>query len=269
MKMAPLLPKSYRGRFPFRLSTTSYIYPDQIIPNVIRLAPFLDEIELVLFESEELDNYPDEAQMKDLMNLSIHQGVDFNVHLPIDIFLGDKSEKVRAKGISVVKRVTERTLCLNPSVYVLHFDLRNRDGQEETDIEAWRRRIIQSGEEVLEYGIESNRISIETLGYPFEWIEDIVKKFGFSICLDIGHILISKKDLRLYLEKYLPSTSIIHLHGFQNGIDHLGIDRLAESALKLIFSRLRDYKGIVSIEVFSIDDLKRSLIILEEKWLKG
>ena len=266
MKIAPLLPKSYRGRFPFRLSTTSYIYPDQIIPNVIRLAPFLDEIELVLFESEELDNYPDEAQMKDLMNLSIHQGVDFNVHLPIDIFLGDESEEVRSQGISIVKKIIERTLYLNPSTYTLHFDLRDRSGREETDIQTWRRRIIRSTEGIAECGIESNRISIETLGYPFEWIEDIIKKFGFSICLDIGHILIYGQDLPLYLKKYLPNTSIIHLHGFQNGIDHLGIDKLNGKTVDFILSHLQNYGGILSIEVFSFDDLKRSLEILEKEW---
>jgi hypothetical protein len=68
------------------------------------------------------------------------------------------------------------------------------------------------------------------------------------------------------MKSYLPNTSIIHLHGFQNGIDHLGIDRLAVPSLELIFSRLHDYHGIVSIEVFSIGDLKRSLTTLEEIW---
>ncbi len=81
-------------------------------------------------------------------------------------------------------------------------------------------------------GIEPNRVSIETLGYPFGWVEDIVKEFGFSICLDIGHILLYGQDLKFYLNKYLPETSIIHLHGFQNGIDHLGIDRLPDPTLK-------------------------------------
>ena len=262
----PLLQKSYKRMFPFKLGTTSYIYPDQIVPNVAKLAPFLDEIELVLFESEGLDNYPDETQMKDLMNFCLKGEVDFNVHLPIDIFLGDSNEEVRFKGISVVKKVIERTRCLKPSLYTLHFDLRDNNGREETDIETWRRRIRQSIKEIGEYGIEPSRISIETLSYPFEWIEDIVKEFGFSICLDIGHILIQNQDLRLYLEKYLPETSIMHLHGFQNGVDHLGIDRLPETALELILSRLRDYHGIVSIEVFSVDDLRRSLTVLEEKW---
>jgi len=252
--------------FPFKLSTTSYIYPDHVIPNVVMLAPFFDEIELVLFESEGKDNLPGEDEISYLISLSIYHEVKFNVHLPIDIFLGDRNEEVRSKGVSIVKRVIEKTFCLNPSLYILHFDLRNKNGREESDIGTWRRRIIQSVEEIVEYGVGSNRISIETLGYPFEWIEDIIRNFGFSICLDIGHILIQDQDLRFYLDNYLADTSIIHLHGFQNGIDHLGIDQLPDLALKLILSYLRDYHSIVSLEVFSIDDLKRSLITLEEKW---
>jgi sugar phosphate isomerase/epimerase len=263
--------------FPFKLSTTSYIYPDHIVPNVTMLAPFLDEIELVLFESEGENNFPDDAQIKSLMNFCLRQEIAFNVHLPIDIFLGDENEEVRAKGISVVKGVMERTLPLNPSVYTLHFDFLNppappllKGGKggfmQENDIDAWRRRLLRSVEEMAQHGVELNRIAIETLGYSFGWVEDIVKQCGFSICLDIGHILLYGQDLKFHLDQYLPETSIVHLHGFQNGIDHLGIDRLPDPTLKLIFSHLRDYHGIVSIEVFSMDDLKRSLLTLEEKW---
>jgi len=194
--------------------------------------------------------------------------VGFNVHLPVDIFLGDKSEEVRAKGISIIRRVTERTLCLNPSVYTLHFDLRNSDGKEETDIEAWRRRILRSAEEMTGCGIEPRRISIETLSYPLEWIEDIVKEFGFSICLDIGHMLIYRQDMVYYLEKYLPQTSIIHLHGIENGVDHLGIDKLSAKMVDLILSKLQRFTGTLSVEVFSLGDLKNSLEVLEQRWKK-
>jgi sugar phosphate isomerase/epimerase len=71
------------------------------------------------------------------------------------------------------------------------------------------------------------------------------------------------------LEKYLPGTSIIHLHGFQNNRDHLGIGKLSEPVLKTILSYLRHYHGIVSIEVFSIDELKSSLTILEGEWTEN
>ena len=260
------LPKSYKKMFPFRLSTTSYIYPDHILPNVAMLAPFLDEIELVLFESKGHNNYPDDTQIKNLMSYCLRQDIAFNIHLPMDIFLGDENEEIRTKAISVAKRVMERTLRLNPSVYVLHFDLRNRNGREETDVEAWRRRLLRSVEKMAQNGIDLNRIAVETLGYPFEWIEDIVEQSGFSICLDIGHLLISGQDLKSYFDKYLLKTSIIHLHGFQKGIDHLGIDQLPKSTLEMIIAHIGEYRGIVSLEVFSIEDLKKSLITLEEEW---
>lgn len=262
------LPKCYKKMFPFKLSTTSYIYPDHILPNVAKLAPFLDEIELVLFESEGQDNYPDEVELRNLMNFCLKGEVGFNVHFPIDIFLGDKNEEVRFRGISVVKKVIERTLCLKPSLYTLHFDLRDKNGREETDIEAWRSRIIRSAEEMTEWGIEPKRISIETLSYPFEWIEDIVREFGFSICLDIGHMLIYRQDIPRYLENYLPQTSIIHLHGIENGVDHLGIDRLNGKMVDLILSKLQSFMGILSVEVFSFGDLKNSLEVLEQRWKK-
>jgi sugar phosphate isomerase/epimerase len=258
--------KSYRGKFPFKLATTSYIYPDHIIPNVAMLAPFFDEIELVLFESGGQDNLLGDIQFSTLINFSLHQEVNFNIHLPIDIFLGDEKEEVRSRGISIVKKIIERTLCLNPSLYTLHLDLRDKNGQDHADIKTWRRRIIRSVEEILEYPIEPNRISIETLRYPFEYVEDLVNQFGFSICLDIGHILFYGQDLEYYMKKYLIKTSIIHLHGFQDGIDHLGIERLPDPALEMIFFHLNDYKGIVSIEVFSFEDLQRSLTVLEERW---
>jgi sugar phosphate isomerase/epimerase len=252
--------------FPFKLGTTSYIYNDRVLPNVTFLAPFLDEIELILFESESRDNLFNEEEIQTLLKLSSDHHLGFNIHLPLDIFLGDKSEAVRKDGVSVVKRMIERTLPLNPSVYTLHLGRRNKNGEEEPDIEIWQKHILQSIEEIARVKIEMNRISIETLEYSFAWIEDMVKEFGFSICLDIGHILTYAQDLKLYLDKYLPKASIIHLHGFQRGIDHLGIDQLSESALETIFTHLRNYHGIVSLEVFSIEDLKRSLVTLEEKW---
>lgn len=264
--MDQIVLKNYRGRFPFRLSTTSYIIPDRIIPNVIFLASFVDEIELVLFESEGQDNFPDEEEIRALKDLSWRQKLYFNIHLPIDIYLGDRSEEVRERGISVLKRVIERTLSLNPSTYSLHLSLRDRNGQDEEDIPSWRKRLIQSLQKMEAWGIPLKQISIETLGYPFEWIEDIVRNFGFSICLDLGHILLYGQDAEQHLTKYLSRTSIIHVHGFQNGVDHLGLDYLNDKTVDLLLSHLRHYRGVLSIEVFSLNDLTNSLKVLEERW---
>jgi sugar phosphate isomerase/epimerase len=272
--------KNYRGRFPFKLATTSCIYPDEIVPNVVRLGPFFDEIELVLFESEGPDSIPDPVKIDHLIELSKRHQLGFNIHLPLDLSLGDECGNVRTHGTSITKTVIERTLPLNPSLYTLHLDFTNssppslqKKGKggliQEKDIEAWQRRVSRSLKDILNNGIEAKRISIETLAYPFEWIDEIVMEFGLSICLDIGHILTHGYDLRHYLEIYLPRTSIIHLHGVHKGSDHLGIEKLPGPDLDLILSALGHYYGIVSIEVFSINELKSSLSILEDKWIKS
>ena len=264
--LSPKIAKSYKGCFPFKLGTTSYIYPAPILPNVTRLAPFLDEIELVLFESSGEDNLPGRGEVQRLRGLSTDWEVGYNVHLPIDIYLGDPRWEVRAEGVKIVKKFIERTMPLSPSVYTLHYSLRDNEGQDASDLERWKGHLIQSTEEILRCGVEPSRISIETLGYPFEWIEAIVIDFGFSICLDIGHLLLKGLNLKAHLEKYLPNTSVIHLHGLQNGRDHLGINNLNEETLDLILSYLRHFQGILSIEVFAFEDLKNSLQLLEEKW---
>jgi sugar phosphate isomerase/epimerase len=260
------LVKSYKGLFPFKLGTTSYIYPAPILPNVMSLAPFLDEIELVLFESSGEDNLPDEELIRCLRPLSMKTGVNFNVHLPIDIYLGDQRRAVRSAGVRIVKKFIERMISLSPSTYTLHFSLRDEKGQDAPDLAGWKAHLIESTEEILKVGIGASRISVETLGYPYEWIEDIVKTFGFSICLDLGHLLLKGLDLKSYLDRYLAETSIIHLHGLQEGIDHLGLERLNGETLDLIVSYLRHFQGILSIEIFAFDDLKNSLQVLEGKW---
>jgi hypothetical protein len=278
---------NYRGRFPFKLSTTSYIYPDKIIPNVTRLAPFFDEIELVLFETKGPDGIPDPVTIDHLIKLSELHQLGFNIHLPLDLSLGNECNDVRTHGVSMTRTMIERTLPLNPSVFTLHLDFINPPipslprnsvatslrGSEttiqETDIKAWQGRLGRSLKEILAGGVESRRIAIETLGYPFKWVEESIKEFGLSICLDIGHILKNDYDLAYYLRTYLPRTSVIHLHGVHKGSDHLGIQTLPEPVLNLILSSLRDYHGIVSIEVFSISELTNSLSVLEEKWIKN
>jgi sugar phosphate isomerase/epimerase len=263
---SPVIGKSYKSLFPFRLGTTSYIYPAPILPNVMRLGPFFDEIELVLYESSEKEHLPEEQLIDRLKALSIEMDVGFNVHLPLDVYLGDARRTVRSEGVRIVKRFIERTIPLTPSTYTLHFSLEGEKGRETTDRDLWKRCVIKSIEEILTTGIAPSRLSIETLGYPYEWIEDMVKALGLSICLDLGHLLIRGVDLRGYLERYLAKTSIIHLHGVENGRDHLGIDRLSGETLGLILSYLRHYQESLSIEVFSFDDLKNSLETLEGKW---
>jgi hypothetical protein len=77
------------------------------------------------------DYFGNAKSIKCPMNLCLHQDITFNVHLPIDIFLGDENEEIRSRGISIIKKFIGQTLCLHPSVSILHFDLRDKNAQME------------------------------------------------------------------------------------------------------------------------------------------
>jgi hypothetical protein len=53
-----------------RIGTTSYILADDILPNVRYLAPLVDDIELVLFESEGMSNLPSKQVIEELAALA-------------------------------------------------------------------------------------------------------------------------------------------------------------------------------------------------------
>ncbi|MDP2992696.1 MAG: cobamide remodeling phosphodiesterase CbiR [Deltaproteobacteria bacterium] len=255
--------KSYRGIFPFRLATTSFIYPDRILPNAMRLAPYLDEMELILFESK---NLPDREEISDLSALQDKQGLSYNVHLPLDIFLGHPSDKTREEGIAAVQEVVTLTKRLTPSTYTLHYVCDNDFC--ERNLSLWQRHIAESTGNILKMGITPGLISVETLNYPLTWVEDIINDFSLSICLDLGHILLLEEDPLYYLDTYLEKTAIIHLHGVCQGRDHLGLDVLDDVSLAGWLRLLKEYTGTVSIEVFSFQRLQASLEVLEKLWEK-
>ena len=58
-------------RFPFRIGTTSYIIPEDILPNVVFLADLVDDIELVLFEVDNgPNNLPDKKVIAELVKIA-------------------------------------------------------------------------------------------------------------------------------------------------------------------------------------------------------
>ena len=73
--MYPSLSKSYKGIFPFSIGTTSFIYPDDYVPNVKKLGPYLENIELLLFESNNTDALPSKQVIRELVSLA----KDFNL----------------------------------------------------------------------------------------------------------------------------------------------------------------------------------------------
>jgi sugar phosphate isomerase/epimerase len=113
---------SLKNRFPFRLGTTSYIIPGELLPNVNFLADKVDDIELVLFESDEITNLPDAATVKALKEAADRFDLTYTVHLPLDTWMGHPEASVRQQSVDKCLRVIERTAPLSPFAYIIHFN---------------------------------------------------------------------------------------------------------------------------------------------------
>ena len=259
---APLLSKSYKGRFPFTLATTSFIYPDDYVPNVRRLGPYLDEIELLCYESAHL---PSRAAIEELSRLSAECGVTYNVHLPTDLSIGHRDGSHREQAVNAVLRAFERVAPLSPSTCTLHIPC---DGHPlpADDCERWRGRVQASLEKIVGAGVGPGLISVETLDYPLETLKDLIDAFGLGVCLDVGHLILHGRDVEKTFAEFKDKAAILHLHGVRDGKDHLGLDRLPHDLGAPLTRVLPTYKGVVSLEVFSFNHLSASLNWLEDRF---
>lgn len=255
-----------KERFPFRVATTSYIIPAAILPNLHFLGPYVEEVELVLFESKGQENLPSSDEIREMQSLASIHGFTYNVHLPSDVFLGDPDRTMREEFRQTILRFYEKTLPLVPSAYILHLDSRNADGTKELDREIWTQRVWESIELLVREGLDPRRVVVENLEYPLEWVRPVVEAMEMEFCLDIGHLLRYGYDLKIEMAAYLARSPMVHLHGVRNGVDHLGIHWIPQGEWNLIRQALTDYTGTLSIEVFSLEDLRHSLYRLLEEF---
>jgi sugar phosphate isomerase/epimerase len=250
-----------KGRLPFRLGTTSYIKPADILPNVRFLAGLVDDVELVLFESDEISNLPEPDVVTDLHLLADEHDLTYTVHLPLDANLGHPMGAERRRSVRKCLRVIELTSPLRPFAYVAHI---LREGEQ--DQEAWRRAVRRSIESLLEAGIGRRQVCVETLDYDFSLIAPVVSDCGLAVCVDVGHLLLREEDPNTVLAQHLGRTRVVHLHGVRDGRDHLPVDVLDEALLGEMLRLIEQADGerVVTLEVFGQEQLFRSLVAVQE-----
>lgn len=250
--------------FPFRIGTTSFIYPDSYVQNVKLLAPFLDEIELIFFESNP-NSLPSKKDVKELFSLANEYNLFYNIHLPLDISLSTQDISIRHFATDTILQIIDLTAILSPSTFTLHLECEEADRMPEPT-KRWHDRIYESIHKLISSGIDGKEISVETLNYPLEWVEEILFDLNLSVCMDLGHLILYGFDMKYVFDRYKNRTSIIHLHGANQCRDHQALDFLSKSNLKTVLEILKLFRGIVSVEVFSFDHLTASLKYLESIW---
>jgi len=261
----PSLTKSYKNYYPFKIGTTSFIYPDLYVPNVKMLAAFVDEIEVLLFESDTVASLLSESVIDDLQRLSREFNLTYNIHLPTDIAISDPDRDRRERTVAKLLNIIERVERLSPAIFTLHIPFR-ADVFGAGPVREWQDIVYRNLTKMVQSGVPAERIAIESLNYSFEIMENIIRDLNLSICMDIGHLIIRGDDIQAFFNKFTGAVAIIHLHGVQHGKDHLPLDRLPESRHKPVFEILKKFNGTVSLEVFNFIHLQSSLNFLEKLW---
>jgi len=252
---------SLKGRFPFRLGTTSYIIPADILPNVRHLAPQIDDIELVLFESDEISNIPDMEAVATLRELADEHDLSYTVHLPLDTQMGHADERIRRESVEKCLRVIERMAPVNPFAYVTHFHGDERGQVPSDDMPRWLEQHRVSMAELLRVA-PPDMFCIETLDYPFALIEDIVRDFNTAVCLDVGHLIHNGHAVTEHVERLLPQARVLHVHGVADGKDHRDLSNLDDAVLNDLMRRLaqpNEPARVFTMEIFGEDDFTRSM----------
>lgn len=233
-----------KGSWPFRLGTTSYIVPDEIIPNVRYLAGKVEDIELVLFESDEFSNLPSSGDMQRLAALAAEHGMTYSVHLPLDVYLGNSDRKERERSVGKCRRIVELTRELPTSAYVMHFE-----AGPGVDINAMppdrQRAFVDALHESTALllactGEPPASFCAENLNYPFELVLPVIEEAGLSVTLDVGHIEYYGFPVEEYLQRYLPLAKVLHMHGTLEGKDHNSLQHMRPEALGQVVAALAE-----------------------------
>lgn len=259
-------PISLKNRFPFRLGTTSYIVPADILPNVEFLAPLVDDVELILFETDQGGNWPDAGTVARLCELAAEHDLTYSVHFPLGLRLGSAEEVQRMSAVDTCRRLVERMLPLDPFSWVLHFEGDRRGPTPVDDVTSWIARLGGSLSDVLARGLDPRRVCIETLDYPFDIVAPVVEANDVSVCLDIGHLNLCDYDVSAALRRWRGRARVVHLHGIRDGKDHQAVDAFDPEELRGLlecFSVTGKDERVVTIEVFGEEPFVKSMKTLE------
>jgi len=161
-----------------------------------------------------------------LAKLKEGSGVSYTVHLPLwSVEPSTPLPPVREGSVRALIDTIQRTLVLEPEVYVLHatgalaaefYQMNLPDLAKAVILRQFQSHARQSLQTILAAtGIPSRQLAIETIEFPFDLTMELAEQLDLSICLDIGHVLVGfSGPVGLFeaLERCLPRLSEVHLH---------------------------------------------------------
>jgi sugar phosphate isomerase/epimerase len=254
---------------PFRLGTTSYILPADILANARFLADYVQDVELVLFDLVDgTSNLPDAGTIAALRELAAERDLTYTVHLPLDLRLGEDGMH---PSLTKARKVIELTRALDPWAYVAHLDGHAERGlTDPAALARWTDQAARALELVAGWAGGAVHLAVENLEtYPLDFWDALLERVPAGRCIDIGHLWLDGHDPLPWLARWLPRARVLHIHGI-SGHAHRSLCFVPPEELARVLDTLveADYRGVLTIEAFGEEDFQTSMEALH-RWKTG
>jgi len=259
---------------PFKIGAPSMVFGENLLENAYFLADMVDHVEIVLFYTPALHNFPSPSEIKVLRKLGANEDVSFSVHLPTFLEIASRSRKKREKSIQMIIDLINFMDELNPLYHILHIPYSTLTltpvpglyftGEHRDKFIDWTQRAMESLETIQLRVGQSNKILVENINYSPIFLESFWKLGLCGFCLDMGHLVLGRENVSEVTKQFMSVIREIHLHGVKGHKEHLSLAVLPEARVSKWVKLLVEasYGGVVNLEVFSERDLEASISML-------
>lgn len=263
--------------YPFYLSATSLTEPtlDDLENIEINRALGLNNVEVTLEYPRLLPVRPE--LKKAMLNYQEKYDMTFTIHLPLSLHMTDVNPLVREASLKTLEHIFQELKEVGPLAYVLHvapfFPTGKTPLGRPFEVQLHEERLNATRDSLgkLSHMIDTRQIAIENLFHELTFVDEFIREFDYSVCMDVGHLTINRSDVYLFYHKYRDRIKVIHLHDVVNGIDHQQLGEPGSTLdLKAFLYLLKKdkYAETVVLEQFKSEHIEQSMEVMEKVWIQ-
>ncbi len=264
--MTQTLP-SLKKFLPFYSGTTSYLYPfetDNLTRNVELISEAVDVIQLLFFGKNYLDELITEQNLKTLHKIQKEKNLKYCVHLPTDFDLLNPVQDNLEETLNGIQKILKACKDLKVDYWILHIDrCENFTYPEIVWNEKTRQCFSRTLRSISALFENPKRLCIENTACSLECVQKEIEEANVSVCCDTGHLMRQGEAFEHMFTIFRDRTPVIHIHGVQNGKDHISLPSCPPADLEALKQFLNRYQGTVILEVFNEKDFIDSAL-----WMK-
>ncbi len=255
------------------------VFGEDLVDNVQRLAGLVDHVEIVLFHTPKLHNFPNPKEIDALQKIQGREEISLSVHLPASLEIASKEREKREYSIQLARELFLKMSVLEPLYYILHIPFTPptlvpvpgnyfTKGQN-PEWGLWTKRALASLESLYSVLGKRQKILVENINYSPFYLEPFLQSGFCDLCLDLGHLMLGNENVIDTLTKYLEVTREIHLHGVKGDEEHVSLSVMPHPLVVEWMEILHTagFNGVLNLEVFNPSDLEESGDIVREAFL--